>query len=181
MLILPEGTTFDIKAPSSNVQDAIELVKSMIDLVAQNNHLYVTFAQEGGEVPSGIALKIKDLERFEDYQDDIELWRIHEFKIFELERHLAQFHGIFLPEEFGIDFHEPDYPKTTQDEIALNTWLLENNLTTQAKLMVKHNKDLTEEEAQTIIDNNKDINAKAKPEEGGGIFSQLRGRTPVAE
>ena len=181
MLILPEGTTFDIKAPNSNVQDAIELVKSIIDLVAQNNHLYVTFASEGGEVPSGIALKIKDLERFEDYQDDIELWRIHEFKIYELERHLADHHDITLPPELGIDFHEPDYPKTTQDEIAMHTWLLENNLTTRAKLMVKHNNDLTEEEAQVIIDENKDINAKATPEETGGIFSRLRGQTPVVE
>ena len=181
MLILPEGADFDIKSPTSNVQDAIELAKAMIDLVAQNNHLYVTFAQDGGEVPSGIALKIKDLERFEDYQDDLELWKIYEYKIYNIEKAIAKYHDISLPDNMGLDFHEPDYPKTTQDEIALNTWLLENNLTTQAKLMVKHNKDLTEEEAQTIIDKNKDINAKGTPKETGGIFSQLRRPAPIPE
>ena len=82
ILILPEGAEFDIKSPNANVQDAIELVKAMIDLVAQNNHLYVTFAQDGGEVPSGIALKIKDLERFEDFQDDVSHWKQYEMEIF---------------------------------------------------------------------------------------------------
>ena len=178
MLILPEGSNFDIKSPTSNVADAIELAKSIIDLAAQNNHLYVTFASEGGEVPSGIALKIKDLERFEDYQDDIELWRTHEWNIYDLERQLAKFHDITLPPEIGIDFHEPDYPKTIQEEISLNTWMIDNNLTTRAKLMVKHNKDLTEPEAQKIIEENKKINAKSIPEEAGGIFSKVRGRPP---
>ncbi len=173
MLILPEGTSFDIKSPKSNVQDAIELVKAMIDLVAQNNHLYVTFAQDGGEVPSGIALKIKDLERFEDYQDDIELWKMHEQNIYNLERHLAKFHGISLPDKLGLDFHEPEYPKSTQDEIAMNTWLLENNLTTKAKLMVKYNKDLTVEEAQKIVTENENING-TKEQQGGSIFNRVR-------
>ena len=38
-------------------------------------------------------------------------------------------------------FKEPDYPKTTQDEIAMNSWLIENDMTTKAQLLVKYNKD----------------------------------------
>ena len=67
ILDLPEGSVFDIVAPSADIQSVIETVKFQVDLVAQNNHLFVQFAQDGGEVPSGIALKIKDLESFEDY------------------------------------------------------------------------------------------------------------------
>ena len=44
------------------MQSVIENIKFQVDLVAQNNHLYVQFAQDGGETHSGIALKIKDLE-----------------------------------------------------------------------------------------------------------------------
>ena len=72
ILDLPEGSTFGIAAPQGDIQSVIESVKFQVDLVAQNNHLYVQFAQDGGEVPSGIALKIKDLERFEDYQGYLE-------------------------------------------------------------------------------------------------------------
>ena len=61
ILDLPEGSVFDIVAPEADLQSVIETVKFQVDLVAQNNHLYVQFAQDGGEVPSGIALKIKDL------------------------------------------------------------------------------------------------------------------------
>ena len=60
ILDLPEGSTFGIAAPQGDIQAVIESVKFQVDLVAQNNHLYVQFAQDGGEVPSGIALKIKD-------------------------------------------------------------------------------------------------------------------------
>ena len=62
ILDLPEGATFGIASPGGDIQSVIESVKFQVDLVAQNNHLYVQFAQDGGEVPSGIALKIKDLE-----------------------------------------------------------------------------------------------------------------------
>ena len=77
---LPEGATFDIVSPAGNIQSVIENIKFQVDLVAQNNHLYVQFAQDGGETPSGIALKIKDLERCEDYQDDEELRRMDEHR-----------------------------------------------------------------------------------------------------
>ena len=181
LLILPEGADFDIKSPKANVIQAIELAKSMIDLVAQNNHLYVTFAQDGGEVPSGIALKIKDLERFEDYQDDIELWRLYEHRIYHIERAIAKFYDITLPETIGIDFKEPDYPKTTQDEIAMNSWLIENDMTTKAQLLVKYNKDLTIQEAEQIITDNRKINAQTTEQQAGGIFSRLRGQTAETE
>ena len=44
--------------------EVIENIKLQLELVALNNHLYITFSDTGGEVPSGIALKIKDYRRF---------------------------------------------------------------------------------------------------------------------
>ena len=174
ILILPEGAEFDIKSPKANVQDAVELVKAMIDLVAQNNHLYVSFAQDGGEVPSGIALKIKDLERFEDFQDDLSLWNSYEHDLYSLERDVALLYVLSLPNNFKVDFTEPEYPMTAQDEIAKAQFALEHNLTTPAQLLQKHNKDLTIEEAQKIIDENKEVNGNKETEkQGGSIFSRL--------
>ena len=95
---LPEGATFDIVSPQGNIESVIENIKFQVDLVAQNNHLYVQFAQDGGETPSGIALKIKDLERFEDYQDDLELWRMYEHELYHVEREIAAYNSIDLPE-----------------------------------------------------------------------------------
>ena len=168
ILDLPEGSVFDIVAPEADLQSVIETVKFQVDLVAQNNHLYVQFAQDGGEVPSGIALKIKDLERFEDYQDDLELWKMYEHEMYEIEKEIADYNNIKLPQALKLDFNEPEYPKTMQDQILWDNHRLQNNLVTQAKLMVEYNDDLTIKEAEELIAENKQQN------EQQSIFERIR-------
>ena len=132
----------------------IENVKFQMELVAQNNHLFVQFAQDGGETPSGIALKIKDLERFEDYQDDLALFTLYEHEIYKVERMIAQSFGISMPENLKLDFNEPEYPMTVQDQIALDNHRLNLGLVNKAELMVEYNKDLTIEEANAKLQAN---------------------------
>ena len=157
-IVLPEGATFDYKSSKGNMKDAIDLMKSMLDLCAQNNHLYVQFAQDGGETPSGVALKIKDLSRYEDYLDDVELFRIYEHKLYHIEKSLAAIYNIKLPDKIGIDFHEPEYPMAATDQIALEGHELVTNQTTEWKLLMRHNKDLTEKQARDAIKQNKEDN-----------------------
>jgi len=175
ILDLPEGANFGIVSPSGNIESVIENVKFQIDLVAQNNHLYVQFAQDGGETPSGIALKIKDLERFEDYQDDLELWNMYEHDLYEVEKAIAGYNGIKLPEELNLDFNEPEYPKSVRDQIDLDNHRLANNLVTQGKLLAEYNKDLTIEEADAIIEENKQKNEKLS------LFDRVRQETQEPE
>ena len=165
ILDLPEGSTFGIAAPEGDINAVIESVKFQLDLVAQNNHLYVQFAQDGGETPSGIALKIKDLERFEDYQDDLELWNMYEHDMYEIEKAIASYNNISLPDELSLDFNEPEYPKTVQDQILLDEHRLKHGLANNAQLLVEYNQDLTIEEAQTIIESNKNLNEGFQPQE----------------
>ena len=139
-----------------------------MELVAQNNNLYVQFSQDGGETPSGIALKIKDLERFEDYQDDLALWTQYEYEMYEVEKRIASTFNITLPEKLKLDFNEPEYPMTIADQIALDNHRLQLNLISEAELMVEYNKDLTIKEAEKKIDDNKQKNKKQS------IFSQAR-------
>ena len=165
ILDLPEGSTFGIAAPEGDINAVIESVKFQLDLVAQNNHLYVQFAQDGGETPSGIALKIKDLERFEDYQDDLELWSMYEHDLYDVEKAIASYNNISLPDELSLDFNEPEYPKTIQDQILLDEHRLKHGLANNAQLLVEYNQDLTLEEAQTIVESNKNLNEGFQPQE----------------
>ena len=151
ILDLPEGSTFGIAAPEGDIQAVIESVKFQLDLVAQNNHLYVQFAQDGGETPSGIALKIKDLERFEDYQDDLDLYRMYEHDLYEIEKKIASYNNIALPEELKIDFNEPEYPKTVQDQILMDEHMLKHHMIDEVGLLMKYNQDLSQSEAESII------------------------------
>ena len=153
---LPEGATFDIVSPQGNIESVIENIKFQVDLVAQNNHLYVQFAQDGGETPSGIALKIKDLERFEDYQDDLELWRMYEHEFYNVEREIAAYNNIKLPDKLKLDFKEPEYPKTVQDQILLDEHRLRHHMLDEADLLMEYNNDLSRKEAEKTIEKNRE-------------------------
>ena len=160
ILDMGDDGSFNIASPQGNIEEAIKNIKFQIELVATNNHLWIQWSEEGGEVPSGISLMVKDMERKEDYFDDIALWRMYEKDLYEIERVITEYNGISLPssDKFRVDFEEVEYPKTVQDQIAKDTFDLEHNLTTDAKIMVRDNKDLTVEEAQKIIDENESIN-----------------------
>lgn len=166
ILDMGEDGAFNIASPQGNIEEAIKNIKFQIELVATNNHLWIQWSEEGGEVPSGISLMVKDMERKEDYFDDIALWRMYEKDFYEIERVIAEYNGISLPssDKFRVDFEETEYPKTVQDQISKDTFDLEHNLTTEAKIMVRDNKDLTVEEAQKIIDDNKESNKSDEPE-----------------
>ena len=185
IMIIPPESKLDIKAPQANIRDAIDLVKAVLDLTAQNNHLWITFAEDGksDRPSSGVALKIKDLERFEDYQDDIELWELYERDFYKIEKTIADANNIRLPDEMGLKFHEPEYPMSAQDQIAVDTFMLANNLITQKDLLLKYNKELTEKEAEKLITENKEQNAAGQEQPAGqeqSVFNRLLTQTPPA-
>ena len=182
IIVMPEGTDLSILSPSVNISEALKLARAMLELVAQNNHLQISFSETNRDRPSsGIALKIKDLERFEDYQDDLELFAHYERELYDLERAIAQANGLTLPLNFGVDFNEPEYPMNIPDEISWNAWLLENNMTTRAKLLQKYNKDLTGIQADAEIIANKEINGREEQTTQGSIFDRLRAGTERPE
>lgn len=175
MIVLPEGANLSIEAPKVNVEQALKLARNMLELAAQNNHLSISFADTNKDRPSsGIALKIKDLERHEDYQDDLEIWRRYETDLYDIERKIAMFSNVMLPDKIGIDFNEPEYPQAVADQIAMDSWLLENDLTTKAQLLQQRNKDLTIEQAEAIIKENTEKNGQGQETPSQRIFNSLR-------
>jgi hypothetical protein len=181
IIVMPEGTDLSIVSPTVNVGDALKLARAMLELVAQNNHLNISFSENNKDRPSsGIALKIKDLEKFEDYQDDLEIFAHHERSLYDLEHTIALVNGFNLPANFGIDFNEPEYPMMVQDEIDWNTWLLENNMTTRAKLLQKYNKDLNDYQAKSELKENEKLNGTTK-EQTGSIFNRVRNQATGKE
>tara|TARA_B100000424_G_scaffold271531_1_gene274694 strand:+ start:3194 stop:4543 length:1350 start_codon:yes stop_codon:yes gene_type:complete len=177
VIVLPEGSNYDLVAPKINMSDYIDWIKVRIDTCAQDNHLYVQFAQDGGETPSGVALKIKDLNRYEDWQDDLDLYKIYEHKFYQLERQMASMFGINLPEALQINFVEPEYPMSVDDQIKIESHQLKNNLTTEWKLLQRHNKDLSDQEAKDIVEENKETNKANNPNESTrpqSIFDRVR-------
>ena len=96
---------------------------------------------------------------------------MYEKDFYDVERVIAEYNGISLPEEFGVDFEEVEYPKTVQDQILKDEFDINNNLITRAKIMARDNKDLTIAQAQSIIDENRSTNEQEGEQ---SIFTQFR-------
>ena len=179
-IILPQGASFDIISPKGDMRGLIEIIKTIMETVASNNHLHIDFNRSGGEVPSGIALVIRDLERREDYEDYVDLWTMYEHQIYDIEKSIMKANNMILPDELGLDFKEPEYPKSTQDEIMFNQFMLDNNLMSYSQMLKNYNDDLTLDEAKGMIDDNITENKQFKEKMDGerqSIISRLRQTT----
>ena len=159
---LPEGATFGIVSPSAKISEVINSIKFQVEMLAMTNHLSVSFESNQDRPSSGLALIIKDHDRIEYYKDDIELFRDFEHNLYKLERVVAETNGIYFPEEFSIDFDEPDYPVSLSEQIAKDTWDLDQNLITLPEIMMRYKKDITEDDAKLMLQKNTEINGTIK-------------------
>ena len=155
---LPEGATFGIVSPSAKIKEVIDSIKFQVEMLAMTNHLSVSFESNQDRPSSGLALIIKDHDRIEYYKDDVELFRDFEHNLYNLERIVAETNNIYFPDEFSVDFDEPDYPVSLSEQIAKDTWDLEKNLTTLPEIMMRYKKDITENDAKVILKKNTEIN-----------------------
>ena len=185
VVTVPEGVNVKLMQPMPNIDSALKVARSMVELVASNNHMSVSFAETSRDRPqSGIALKIKEIENHEQFMKDKEKWSYYENEIYQLEQIIAANDGIVLPDTFGVDFREPQYPQTVADEIAMNQFMLDNNLTTKAEILKKYNGDLTIEKAQELIESYEEINGNKteepeepeQPEQEQSVFGRVRQR-----
>ena len=85
----------------------------------------------------------------------------------------------------GIDFNEPEYPRSTQDEIMFNQFMLDNNLTSFSKLLHNYNKDLKVDDAakviqENIVENNQ-IRKQLNADQSQSLLSRLRQRNQETE
>jgi hypothetical protein len=78
-----------------------------------------------------------------DYQM---IWRGVENKRFEIDRIILEAHNIRVPDEFSVDFSEPRFPLTAQEEREQWGWEWDNNLSTTKDWLRKYNPDLSDEE-----------------------------------
>ena len=83
----------------------------------------------------------------------------------------------------GLRFNEPEYPMAVQDQIAMDGFMLQNNLITQKDLLLKYNKHLTDEEADNILNENKEVNGEGEQTENQerSVFNRLLEQTPEIE
>mgnify|MGYP003149229445 CR=1 FL=1 len=154
----PEGTNFGIASSTLEINQVIENIKFQMEMLGKSRHLSIVFESSQDRPSSALALVIKDQDRLEYYKDDVEHFRQYEHELYELQRVVASYNNIYLPDDFSIDFTEPVYPKTTQEKIMQDEWELSQGFVSPEELLVHKKQDITLKQAEQIIKNNKSSN-----------------------
>ena len=146
-MVLPEGASFNFESPGGDLAKYIDSIRFYVDSVAYNNNLKVKWSVGRESFVSGEALKMAEIDLTESIMGDYQMiWRSVEQSRFEVDRAILDIHGISIDEEYSVDFTEPRFPLTSQEERAQWDWEWANNLATKKDYLRKYNPDATEDE-----------------------------------
>ena len=145
-IILPEGASFNYVSPSGSIPAMIESIKAMLSITAQNHSLQIKWG-DAGQVQSGIALAIQDVENLESRQSDIPMWREWEASRYEIDRKIIEVHtGKNLSEDYSVDYGEVNYPLSEKEELEVLKIKKEMGIINQEDIIRHFNPDISDEE-----------------------------------
>jgi hypothetical protein len=173
-IILPEGASFNYVSPSGSIPAMIESIKAMLSITAQNHSLQIKWG-DAGQIQSGIALAIQDVENLESRQSDIPLWREWEASRYEIDRKIIEVHtGKNLSEDYSVDYGEVNYPLSEKEELEVLRIKQEMGIIDQEDIIRHYNPDISDQELAEKLGTNEE----APKEPRSPLLDALR--TPVA-
>lgn len=141
-----------------------ELVKNRIQMVLAGYGISPENFTMSASPQSGFALKISNIGKLEAREMQLPGYLVSEKELFEVERIVWNYHTnesskkISNESELVVDFAEIEFPKSPKEKMEDANFLLTHNLITEIDLMMKHNPDLTKEEAEEQYAKNKAFN-----------------------
>ena len=104
---------------------------------------------DAGQVQSGIALAIQDIENLESRKSDIPLWREWESSRYEIDQKIIEVHtGKSLSEDYSVDYGEVNYPLSEKEQLEVLKIKKEMGIIDQEDIIREFNPDISDEELQ---------------------------------
>ena len=162
ILYLPEGANFGVTGPSASIPDLITGAKFLTEQTLNNNQLRVKFIDSHGNAESAEALRIQDIDSYQETQSNIEdTWRSWESKRFEIDKRIIEVQtGKSLNDEYLVDFEEPNV-LSPSEEREMFTWLFQNKLATRESYLLLKNPDMLPEDAKKLLEEVDDTEGQA--------------------
>ena len=152
LISLPENSTMSFVSPPSNIPSMIASVKELLNVTGQNHALSIRWGEQG-QIPSGQALKILNMENLESRESDIPMFQDFEEERYMIDRNIIEVHtGKALDESFAVDFSESDYPEEWNVQKDRLQFMLDNGLMDKKELYREFNKDITDEELEMRLE-----------------------------
>ena len=132
ILYLPPDSNFGVTAPSGSLSEIIDATRFLVEATLNNNHIRIKWADVKGNAPSGFSLQVQEIENYDERLANTEdTWRPFEKHRYLVDREIIRVKtGKKLSESYSVDFLEPNYPMSVQDEINHWSWKFENGLAT---------------------------------------------------
>ena len=149
VLYLPEGANFDVTNSGGSLQEIIDSTRFLVESTLNNNHIRAKFARDdSGNAPSASSLSILEMEMRDISTGEKEdTWRPWEKKRYNIDRAILEVEaGLRLPEEYSVDFLEPNYALTPDTEIALWSWRFSQGLASKQDYFDYMNPDASPEQ-----------------------------------
>lgn len=154
----PNAFVLDMEA---NFPGHIDAIKFGMELAAWESNVNIRWRIEGGP-PSGISLRIQDLDDLEDREDMIDVCKRYvEQPLYEkIVQYSSAIAGIPRVEkgELMVDFQEIGYPETVDETASREKHELETDVTNPIELIRHRNPDLTEKQAAAQFLKNRRVN-----------------------
>ena len=148
ILYLPEQSTFGVTAPSGSLTDIIDATRFLVEATLNNNHIRIKFADTHGNAPSAESLKIMEYENYDERTASTEdTWRPFEKQRFKVDKAIIEAKtNARIKEDYRVDFLEPDYPMSVEQEINYWNWKFDKGLATPKNWFDYMNPDASEED-----------------------------------
>ena len=151
----------------SNINGLLDFIQKRIYMVLAGYGVSPENFSMSGQAQSGLALQISNMGKLEARQDQIDMYRMAEEQLFEIERIVYNTNALNEGRElldvkldFRADFSEPSFPIDRAQEAAWLTFLKQNNAITDLDIIKKENPDLDDDAAMAKFIKNKAINQK---------------------
>ena len=149
LIVLPTGSDLSYITPNTDISGMISGIKELLTVTAQNHSLAINFSQ-GTTPPSGIALKIMNLENEEAREADTPIMEEFEQERYRIDRKILEVYtGRVFDESYAVDFAESKVPLEWSKEKDKYLFMLDQGLMTKKELYLKIvNPDATDEEIE---------------------------------
>ena len=157
----PEGTNFCLLGYSPKIMEAIEAIKFQIIVISDNYNVNINWSIEG-DVASGVALKIRNIDLIEALEDDAFFAIAAEKKLYKVIKAQQEIHKLKEPklkeEDISVNFYDIKFPLSIDEQIKKDDHELKHNVISLVDIMQRYDPDLSDEDAIEKINENKKIN-----------------------
>jgi len=145
----------------AKIINIIEGIKFQFQVVERNNDLGINWGMEGA--PSGFSLVVQNIDLLVGWEDDIEVCRMWEEDIYELEKVVGKIDGrVTLPDNMRVDFAEVEFPVNPEEERARWEWEWTHGLSSKIDYLKSKSPDTPEDELKKQLEENAKLSSEIK-------------------